>query len=509
MGPVMTSADAREGALAFAEKRAPGLDREVAPPCRCRSPTTTRRWPRSRAPSSRVSARPRGRCWTRPTSRCPRSGRRSPGWAGSGCTSPRSTAARARACPSWPWCWRSWAGWSRPGRSCPPCSRRRSSSRRARVSCKRRCCRASPTGRGSARSGSRASSPDGRVHRRPRARRRARGRPAARRRRRRAGQRAVHGRPSDDRVLDPTRRAATVTVTAEGSTRIPAPRRSRGGSPAPWPPPRPRGRRLRRLEMAVAYVKQREQFGRTVGTFQAVKHHCANLLLDAELATAAAWDAQRATAGTPAADLAAAVAAARAVPAGRARGGDGHPAARRHRLHLGARLPPLPAPGRHTRRVRGPRGRRGGGHGPARARRRGPHARSRPARGGRAVPGRGAGVRRHPRRPGRRRPAARALSSPATSCRTGRRRGAATRPPPSSSSSSRSCAASSVPSLGITGWNIQTISQHGTPGAGRALGRARPCAARSRGASCSPSPGPGRTPPRSPPAGCGSTAGGG
>ena len=115
-------------------------------------------------------------------------------------------------------------------------------------------------------------------------------------------------------MLDPTRRAATV-VAASG-TRIP-------GAAAV-------ARRLARtlaaaeaagianacLDMAVAYVKQREQFGRTVGTFQAVKHHCANLLLDAELATAAAWDAQRAAPGTPAAELAAAVAAARAVPAG-------------------------------------------------------------------------------------------------------------------------------------------------------------------------------------------------
>ncbi|MBV9921703.1 MAG: acyl-CoA dehydrogenase [Pseudonocardia sp.] len=115
-------------------------------------------------------------------------------------------------------------------------------------------------------------------------------------------------------VLDPTRRAATV-VTDEG-TRIPgaaavARRLARTLAAA-----EAAGSAAACLEMAVAYVKQREQFGRPVATFQAVKHHCANLLLDAELATATAWDAQRATAGTPAADLAAAVAAARAVPAG-------------------------------------------------------------------------------------------------------------------------------------------------------------------------------------------------
>ncbi|MBW0091740.1 acyl-CoA dehydrogenase [Pseudonocardia sp. KRD-184] len=68
------------------------------------------------------------------------------------------------------------------------------------------------------------------------------------------------------------------------------------------------------LETSVAYVQERKQFGRTVGTFQAVKHKAADLLLDAELAVAAAWDASRAPAGTPGAELAAAVAAARSVP---------------------------------------------------------------------------------------------------------------------------------------------------------------------------------------------------
>jgi alkylation response protein AidB-like acyl-CoA dehydrogenase len=68
-------------------------------------------------------------------------------------------------------------------------------------------------------------------------------------------------------------------------------------------------------EMAVAYAKQRQQFGRVIATFQAVKHHCANMLVDTELATAAAWDAARCQASDPAADLVAAVAAAQALPA--------------------------------------------------------------------------------------------------------------------------------------------------------------------------------------------------
>jgi alkylation response protein AidB-like acyl-CoA dehydrogenase len=48
------------------------------------------------------------------------------------------------------------------------------------------------------------------------------------------------------------------------------------------------------LEMAVEYAGVREQFGRTIGTFQAVKHHAANMLVDAEQTTAAVWDAARA-----------------------------------------------------------------------------------------------------------------------------------------------------------------------------------------------------------------------
>jgi 3-oxochol-4-en-24-oyl-CoA dehydrogenase len=48
------------------------------------------------------------------------------------------------------------------------------------------------------------------------------------------------------------------------------------------------------MDMAVEYAKVREQFGRTIGTFQAVKHHAANMLVNAEQTTAATWDAARA-----------------------------------------------------------------------------------------------------------------------------------------------------------------------------------------------------------------------
>ena len=67
--------------------------------------------------------------------------------------------------------------------------------------------------------------------------------------------------------------------------------------------------------MAVEYAKVREQFGRPIGSFQAIKHHCAEMLVDAELAAAGAWDATRDPAPTgPASRLAAAVAASQALP---------------------------------------------------------------------------------------------------------------------------------------------------------------------------------------------------
>ena len=36
------------------------------------------------------------------------------------------------------------------------------------------------------------------------------------------------------------------------------------------------------LEMATGYAKEREQFGRPIGSFQAVQHHCSNMLMDIE-----------------------------------------------------------------------------------------------------------------------------------------------------------------------------------------------------------------------------------
>ena len=69
------------------------------------------------------------------------------------------------------------------------------------------------------------------------------------------------------------------------------------------------------LDTAVEYAKVREQFGRPIGQFQAVKHECAQMLAAAELARAAAWDAARALTDDAQRPLASAVAGAIALDA--------------------------------------------------------------------------------------------------------------------------------------------------------------------------------------------------
>jgi alkylation response protein AidB-like acyl-CoA dehydrogenase len=43
------------------------------------------------------------------------------------------------------------------------------------------------------------------------------------------------------------------------------------------------------LDLAVAYAKERQQFGTPIGTFQAIKHMCADMLLEVESARSAAY----------------------------------------------------------------------------------------------------------------------------------------------------------------------------------------------------------------------------
>jgi alkylation response protein AidB-like acyl-CoA dehydrogenase len=51
------------------------------------------------------------------------------------------------------------------------------------------------------------------------------------------------------------------------------------------------GAAARLLEMTVAYAGQREQFGAPIGSFQAVKHHCADMAVAVEAGRSALWAA--------------------------------------------------------------------------------------------------------------------------------------------------------------------------------------------------------------------------
>ena len=113
----------------------------------------------------------------------------------------------------------------------------------------------------------------------------------------------------------------------------------------------------RALDMAVDYAKEREQFGRPIGAYQAVSHRLADMLWEVEEARSltyyAAWAADAEPETLP---LAASMAKARASDAACVGHPRRDPDPRRDRLHLGARRP-LPAqagPGR--RRADGQRG---------------------------------------------------------------------------------------------------------------------------------------------------------
>jgi alkylation response protein AidB-like acyl-CoA dehydrogenase len=70
------------------------------------------------------------------------------------------------------------------------------------------------------------------------------------------------------------------------------------------------------VRTASEYAKVREQFGRPIGSFQAVKHLCAEMLCRSEVAAALAWDAAKAADEDPGQHaLAASVAAAAALDA--------------------------------------------------------------------------------------------------------------------------------------------------------------------------------------------------
>jgi alkylation response protein AidB-like acyl-CoA dehydrogenase len=66
----------------------------------------------------------------------------------------------------------------------------------------------------------------------------------------------------------------------------------------------------RGLDMTVEYAKQREQFGRPIGSFQALKHRMAEMLVQVQMSRSGAWAAVQAHVhGAPNADRLAAAAA--------------------------------------------------------------------------------------------------------------------------------------------------------------------------------------------------------
>jgi alkylation response protein AidB-like acyl-CoA dehydrogenase len=69
------------------------------------------------------------------------------------------------------------------------------------------------------------------------------------------------------------------------------------------------GGAARCLELSVEYAKVREQFGRPIGSFQAIKHKCANMLLEVQCGQSAVYHASAALAeGQPDASIAATLA---------------------------------------------------------------------------------------------------------------------------------------------------------------------------------------------------------
>ncbi|CAN5494110.1 acyl-CoA dehydrogenase family protein [soil metagenome] len=91
-----------------------------------------------------------------------------------------------------------------------------------------------------------------------------------------------------ERVLDPTRPMATVTFTASPAHRLTGPRSATAGISRAVHraiavlSAEQVGAHERVLELAVDYARNREQFGRPIGSFQAIKHRCADILVSLE-----------------------------------------------------------------------------------------------------------------------------------------------------------------------------------------------------------------------------------
>jgi len=120
------------------------------------------------------------------------------------------------------------------------------------------------------------------------------------------------------KCIDPSRRVAAVRcdgVAVSDASRLPGARRVLVRLARTLSAAEAAGGARACTEMASAYARERVQFGRPIGTFGPVKHHCANMLVATEQAVAGAWGAARADLDEDESDLAAAVASALALPA--------------------------------------------------------------------------------------------------------------------------------------------------------------------------------------------------
>jgi alkylation response protein AidB-like acyl-CoA dehydrogenase len=97
-------------------------------------------------------------------------------------------------------------------------------------------------------------------------------------------------------VLDPTRKLAELTLDATPARRISSGDATEGLERALTRTltalaAEQLGGAQRVLEMATEYAKTRLQFGRPIGSYQAIKHKCADMLVEVEFARSAAYNA--------------------------------------------------------------------------------------------------------------------------------------------------------------------------------------------------------------------------
>jgi alkylation response protein AidB-like acyl-CoA dehydrogenase len=97
--------------------------------------------------------------------------------------------------------------------------------------------------------------------------------------------------------IDPTRRVSSVRLE---NVQVAAENTLPGGTEDYWPvfqracvalAAESTGLAQRSLEMSVAYAKDRQQFGRPIGAYQAVSHRCAQMLLETENSRSAVYGA--------------------------------------------------------------------------------------------------------------------------------------------------------------------------------------------------------------------------